>query len=244
MDKETFPWLRHRLSGCDLLVFFDFEATEYTHRAIALGIVGYAKEPGTLLPLKEKFRYKRLIRTKDTIGSLVERMTGITPERLDAEGIPFSDCLKEVIDLCRESRSKAYLSYSFMDMKILEASIGKEPFEKDFVNHVRKCYVDLHAYLSRFLVDDRGQSLSVKKLLKRLGIDMEGMCHDPFFDALALAKIYGSVVADEERLLRETFSNYRGNRRLDDVEHRLVQKLIERGEVRLEDFKALLEEKL
>ncbi len=239
-----FPVLGKRIREADLLIFFDFEATEYTHRAIALGIVAYGKEPGSLLPGREAFRYRRLIRTKDTIGKIVEEMTGITCERLEREGIDFSSCLKEVIDLCRKSSKKAYLSYSWMDMKILQNSIGEASFEMDFFHHVRKCYVDLHDYLSHFLVDPRGQSLSVAKLLSRLSIPFAGERHDPFYDSLALAEIYKRIVTEKKTFLDEILRSYAANRQLSDVDHELAALLAEKGTATREDLIALLEERI
>ncbi len=244
MAEKDFPILGKRIRDADILVFFDFEATEYTHRAIALGIVAYEKKPGELVPGKEAFRYRRLIKTSDPIGPIVESMTGITSDRLQSEGVSFSSCLKEVINLCRRSKSKAYLSYSYMDMKILRCSIGEESFELDFFRHVHKSYVDLHDYLSHFLVDERGQSLSIPKLLKRLSIDFEGERHDPFYDSLALAEIYRKIVTEKSLFLEEILKSYEANRRLDDVDHALACRLAKKETASRKDLLDLLEERI
>lgn len=244
MAEHSFPNLGRKLLESDLLIFFDFEATAFSHKAIALGAVGFVKEVGSLLPGREVFRFKKLIQTKDTIGNVVEKMTGIDKELLEKEGLPFSDVLKEFIDLGRKSAGKAYLSYSDMDLRILKNTVGKAGFEKDFYNHVRKSYVDLHAYLSRFLTDKRGQSLSLEHLATRLSLPFDGTAHDPLSDSLTLAAIYTHIVEDESRFIQDILQGWKDNRGLSEIEHALTSLLVEKGKLERPDLEKVLKEAL
>ena len=44
-----FTTLSHTLKDRNLIVFFDLEATQFSHKAIALGLIAYEKKPGDFL---------------------------------------------------------------------------------------------------------------------------------------------------------------------------------------------------
>lgn len=241
---ERFPFLDRKVGTADLLVFFDFEGSSLSHHAIAIGVVAFKKENSSLLPTGKAFSYRRYIQSPEKVGPVVERLTGITDDLLAREGVPFLTMLKELNDCLRPYKRKAYLSYSDMDLHILSRSVGKTTLEQDFLAHVRKSYVDFHRYLGRFLVDPHGQSLSVGKLMDRLGLKAEGTPHDPLYDSTALAMIYERIVSDQEAFLEWIRKDFVHNRNLHSVERKLALMTLEKGSVTTADLLSLIKEEL
>ena len=103
MAEIDLPFLEKKALESDMLVFFDFEATEYTHRAIEIGVAVFRKEPGQLALGEEKALYRKIIYCDDPVGPRVERLSGLTAEIVRQEGIPFSEVVKNIIDLCRDN---------------------------------------------------------------------------------------------------------------------------------------------
>jgi len=242
----SFPRLTKEISKANLVIFFDFEGTQIRHKAIALGIVAFEKEPGKLVPSSKKvLSYKAFIRTTDEIGPVVKKMTGINETTLKKEGKPFSSVIKEVMNLTRKYKEKVYISYGDMDLKILYNSINKrDQNEYNFFNHILKNYLDFHLYLSHFLIDDKGQSLSIKKLLTYYKIKIDGKEHDPLFDSKALMAIYLNYIESEEKTVVYILKNYKKNPYLDDISKAFALKAIEKKNATLKDLKEEIKKNL
>lgn len=235
---ETFPELSKKVCGRDLLVFFDFESTGFSHQAIALGTIAYSPLCEDSLSLgKKAFSFRRLIRPKEKIGPVVESLTGLSDELVQREGLPLGTVLKEWIDLLRPFSNKLFLSYSGMDLAILSNSIGDSLMEEQFYAHVKNNYLDFKKYLDRFLCDEHGQSLSLLSLAKRFSVTLEGTPHDPLTESLTLAGVYENVVSDEEQFLRECLLDYPNNRHLSFLERKLILEVARGKTLTFEQFK-------
>lgn len=238
---ETFPELSKKVQGRDLLVFFDFESTGFSHQAIALGAVAYSlPSEDSLLLGKKAFSFQRLIRPKEKIGWVVENLTGLSDALVQKEGLPLATVLKEWIDLLRPFSNKLFLSYSGMDLFTLKNSLGESPMEEQFYAHVKNNYLDFKKYLDRFLCDENGQSLSLLSLAKRFSVTLEGVPHDPLTDALTLSRVYDSIVSNEGRFLEECLLDYPKNRHLNFLEKKLILEVLKGKTLTFEQFKEAL----
>ncbi len=242
----SFPLLHQKLDGSDLLVFFDFEGTEFSHTAIALGLVAYKKDPSSLLPFSKKpdFTYSSLIKNKEPIGKVVEEITGISSFQLQREGKDYKEVVKEVSNLLRPYHKK-YLHYGPLDQKILSHTTdAEEETEVNFLRHVKKNALDFYLYLEERLLDENGKPYGIARLGDKFSLSFEGKQHNPLYDALALSQVYFYIVSHEEELLKEYEKNYLINPFTEKLNKKIAETVLEKKAFTLEDFRYMLKENL
>lgn len=242
----SFPLLHRKLDGSNLLVFLDMEGTEFSHEAIAIGIVGYEKRIGELLPVSEKptFTYSSLIKAKNNIGRKVSELTGITKEELKAEGKDYLEVVRDITTLTRPY-SDCTLYFGPLDIKILSATTNyANEMESNYLRHLKKKSVDFFTYLEERLVDSKGQPYGIARLGKKFSLTFEGKQHDPLYDALALSNIYFYIVSHEEELLEDYLKNYLQNPFTEETNKEVAKRILEGKTVDKETLAEILKENL
>ncbi len=241
----AFSSLSQVIQNGNLIVFFDLEATQFSHKAIALGLVAYEKKPGELcFDVEKKIEYHTYIKQSDEIGPIVEEMTGITKDLLEKEGKDFHTVILEVSKLLRPYKKK-FVSYGSMDIKILSCSINShDETEENFYRNVVKNYLDFHTYISRRICNPKGQSYSIENLMKLYGIENVGRYHDPLTDALDLMKIYHAYLTQVDKDIQLYLENYKHNPYTNVINKRLAEMILEKGQADKEDLISLLRDNL
>ncbi len=241
----SFPALHKFLDGSDLIVFLDFEGTQFSHKVISIGLVACKKEKDSLLfDMQNPWKYQRYILTEDPLGPIVEEMTKINADLLHKKGIPLHQAILEINKMLRPYKKK-FICYGSLDMKMMHLSIDENnQTEADFFKNMTKNHLDFHSYLEKRISNEKGQSYSIEKLLSLFSLSSEGMFHDPLTDALDLMKIFSSYVSDEERTIELVLKNYKKNPHTSKIDKKIVSRLIEKGEVNLTDLKEILKEQL
>lgn len=234
----TFPSLSAKVRPSDVLVFFDFEGTQFTHKAIALGLLLVPKKEGELFSTTKPLSYSCYLKTKDRIGPLVQKMTGITPDLLKEKGIPFSDMLTQVRALLTPYQHPLFLSYGKNDTEMVSRSINyQHPEEVQERAYLLRHYFDVENYLARYIVGKDGMPLSVGRLLEFFQIPAEGKLHDPLADSKALLSIYRAFVSDEAKTIDRVLSCYPDNRTLLKPAKELANLLLSQGSVSVDDLR-------
>ncbi len=241
-----FPVLSKKLRKAELLIFFDLEATQINHQAIAFAMVCYQKKQGELsFDNNNPITYQAYIKTEDAIGPIVEEMTGIHKETLEEKGIPLHQVILDISKLIRHYKNRAFLSFGSLDIEILRKSIDFDnETEKNFFANLTKNHVDFQNYLFHRIIDKRGNSYSLAKFKELYNISEVGTPHDPFYDSVILKDIYLSYVTDKEKDIELILENYSINKGMDDVNKELTEKVIKDGKADKADFIHILEEHL
>lgn len=203
-----FEKLNNLIGERESLVFLDLEATQFSHHAIAIGLLAYKTEKTGFLPLDNRIdEFSSLIKIKkrDRIGTFVKKITGLNEDNLQDNGKDFHAVLQEVANVLRPYRNKKFLCFGNYDMKILRHSINfDDEFEKTFFRHVMHNSIDLYTeYFSHFLVDKHGQGESIEKIIDFYKIPKPDNLHDPLADAKCLKEIFLRFVQDEEKTIKE-----------------------------------------
>ncbi|MFA6829867.1 MAG: hypothetical protein WCR67_04115 [Bacilli bacterium] len=238
-----FPNLHQKLADCDALVFFDMEATQFSREGISIGcvIVPVSLTNGNFKIVGNEITYTSLIKSHKKIGKLVTNLTGITEEKLSEEGRDFDLVLKEIIDILRSFKKKTYISYGHGDIGILEATIDKkQEYQVEFLQHIKKNYLDFYSYLKQFIVDKKGQALSVEKLISFYGIDKTLTLHDPLSDSVYLKKIFFSFICNNEKTVDDVMGCFKNNRGMNSVWKKLSFLVLEQGKATTEDLRNLI----
>ncbi len=246
MTEMDFPVLSKKLRKAELLIFFDLEATQINHQAIAFAMVAYHKKQGELsFDNANPITYQAYIKTEDPIGPIVEEMTHIHKETLDEKGISLHQAVLDIAKLIRHDKYRAFLSFGSLDIEILRKSLNfDDETEKNFFANLTKNYFDFQHYLYQRIIDKRGNSYSLSKFKELYSIQEDGTPHDPFYDSVLLKDIYLSYVNKEEKDLELILENYSINHAMDALNKELTMKVIQKGKAEKADFIQLLKEHL
>ena len=231
--------LQQILKGHKVLVFMDYEGTQFSHEMIALGAILVVIDPKTGRIKKKKAPFKTYVKAHNKIGSYVERLTGIKEDLLKEKGVSFNDAMKAFKSYCGLNFKKAtFITYGNHDMRILGQSIAYNlTYPKDVTSQIQKNYFDYSVFIGEFIRDDKGNPLSLIHLCELFSVPEAGTAHDPAIDAINLANLYDAfldkkdLVIDEYRKHIKTHSNH-----LPTPIHNAIVKLASGQDVSAEEF--------
>ncbi len=236
----AFSELFQKTEKSNLLVFFDLEGTQITHKAIAIGLVAYERKGKSFDFSKTRFTYSSLIKTEDEIGPVVEKMTGITKEKLSSSAKSFHQVILEITKLLR-NHIKTYVSYGGLDLKILQETIEvQDETESNFYRNVKNHYIDFHHYLSQRIIDEKGQSLSIEKLSQLYSLKEKGTFHNPLYDAKMLSSIYQAYLENENLDLEYYKSKILKNPFAEPIFKEAIKKILHEKTITEKDFDEIL----
>lgn len=244
VSESSFPVLRKCFDGADILVFFDIEGAQFSHKMISIGLAGYRRKDGIQLEEKPIFTYHSLVKCEDEIGPVVMNMTGITPEMVKKEGKDVRQVILDINRLIRPYKRK-FISYGNQDTKMILSSIDrKDETEMNFFRNLMKNHLDFHDYLEKRVCDRNGQSYSIERLLSLFHLQGNGKSHDPLTDTMDLAKIYSEYIRDEEIIVDLYLEHYQKNPFQSSNNRKVISMLLEKKEVKIEDLRKILRENL
>ena len=231
--------LQQILKGHKVLVFMDYEGTQFSHEMIALGAILVVIDPKTGRIKKKKAPFKTYVKAHNKIGSYVERLTGIKEDLLKEKGVSFNDAMKAFKSYCGLNFKKAtFITYGNHDMRILGQSIAYNlTYPKDVTSQIQKNYFDYSVFIGEFIRDDKGNPLSLIHLCELFSVPEAGTAHDPAIDAINLANLYDAfldkkdLVIDEYRKHIKTHSNH-----LPTPIHNAIVKLASGQDVTAKEF--------
>ena len=231
--------LQQILKGHKVLVFMDYEGTQFSHEMIAFGAILVVIDPKTGRIKKKKAPFKTYVKAHNKIGSYVERLTGIKEDLLKEKGVSFNDAMKAFKSYCGLNFKKAtFITYGNHDMRILGQSIAYNlTYPKDVTSQIQKNYFDYSVFIGEFIRDDKGNPLSLIHLCELFSVPEAGTAHDPAIDAINLANLYDAfldkkdLVIDEYRKHIKTHSNH-----LPTPIHNAIVKLASGQDVSAEEF--------
>ena len=241
-----FPVLSKKLEAASVLVFYDIEATQIDHQIIAIGMLIVRKEPGTLsLFTSDPVKYHWIIKSTSKVGSVVEKLTGISDEMVEKEGEELHDVIIKIGNILREYPNKRFISYGYFDLDVIRKNISfDDETEFNFYKNMAKNHFDFAKYLSRRIVSNKGNQCSLMKLAELYSIKEEGSNHDPLFDSVILYRIYQHYIEDEERTIDLILENYSKNKETSSIDKKITSLILEQGSVSKADLVLAIKESL
>lgn len=197
--------LQQVLKGHKVLVFMDYEGTQFSHEMIAIGAILVTIDIKTGRIKKKKAPFKTYVKAHNRIGTYVERLTGINEELLKQKGVSFDAAMKLFKSYCGLHFKKAtFITYGNHDMRILGQSIAYNlSYPKDVTSQIQKNYFDYSAFIGEFVRDENGNPLSLIHLCELFGVPEAGQAHDPAIDAINLANLYDMFLEKKDLVLEE-----------------------------------------
>lgn len=203
--------LQQGLKGHKILVFLDFEGTQFSHEMIAIGGVSCAIDVKTGKIKRSKPPFKIYVKAHNKIGGYVSDLTGITEDKLKRDGVSFDTAMKELKKYVGINFKKAtYITFGNHDMRILNQSIAYNIYyPKDITSQIQKNYFDFSAFLGEFIRDDAGNGLSLVHFCELFGVPEAGQAHDPEIDAVNLANLYEAFIEKRDLVANEYLKHIR-----------------------------------
>ena len=203
--------LRRGLKGHKILVFLDFEGTQFSHEMIAIGAVSCGIDPRSGKIRKMKDPFKIYVRAHNKIGSYVTELTGITEDILKKKGVVFDTAMKELKKYVGINFKKAtFITFGNHDLRIINQSIMYNMhYPKEITSQVQKNYFDFSAFLNEFIKDEAGNALSLVHFCELFEVPEAGAAHDPEVDAINLANLYDAFVSKPDLVASEYLKHLR-----------------------------------
>lgn len=188
----------------DILIFLDFEGTQFSHEIIAAGFVkvkidqsgGFIEEPQY---------FKRYVKCYGRIGKIVTDMTSIDENLLKDQGIPMENFLSDLDEFIGENYSRcAFITFGSNDMKMMLDSIRySRPSNEKIGYDICKNAVDFQSFISQYIRDEKGNPYSLVNYIKLFGKEPCGKVHDPLNDAIDLMTLYRCFFEEKDRVVLE-----------------------------------------
>lgn len=194
------------MRGVKQVVFLDLEGTQFSHEMIAIGAVKVTlKADGSFKKIFPGF--KHYVLAQNSIGRVVENLTGITPDLLAREGVSFTEVLPLLKKYVGNNFAKTkYVTFGNHDLRILKQSQNYNPdADHNIVGVLLKNNLDLSVIINEFIKDDKNNTLSLVNLCKVFNIPPVEPAHDPLNDALMLAYLYRELLVQTD-LLKERYA--------------------------------------
>ena len=155
------------------MAFMDLEATQFSHEIIEIGLIKVLLNDD--LTVKKALKgLKIYVKPKGKIGDLVSRLTGITEDRIEKEGVRFARAQKMVEDyLGKDYRSCLFVTYGNQDAMMFIAS-AENNLDSDLIaarDISHRCF-DFEAFFTRYVSGDHGNCLSLTNALKVFSIEV------------------------------------------------------------------------
>ncbi len=226
-------------------VFLDLEATQREADMIELGaLLSDLDENG--IPRSFKQGLRLYVKPSHRVGEVVKRLTGIDDSLVCSKGVPFAEAIETLKSYVgRRAPDCVFVAYGGGDMHILEQSYSfHEDADVHFIRLIKKNYLDFSAFLSRYVKDENGNCLSLKKALDLFGIAFPGRAHDGLDDARGLALLYEAFSKNPPVLFSEYQKSLAHSHKLPEPIRRTFDKLLREGSVDVDDYLLAIKESL
>jgi len=233
--------LKKAIRGRKHLVFLDLEGTQFSHEMIAIGAVRVVlAKDGTIRKTYPGF--KRLVLAKNNIGKVVIQLTGITNEMMKRDGVTYRVAMEDLKKYVGRSFSKSlFITFGNHDLRIISQSVSHNlDANKIDAKFIKDNYLDLAAFISKFVKDEKGNSLSLDNSLKIFNIDFDGTKHDPLDDARNLARLYDAMHKNPHLLAQEYKKVLAKNKALPSPLPKLINKLTNGESITPEEYEAMI----
>lgn len=193
------------LKGHKVLVFLDFEGTQFSHEMIAIGAITVTIDMKSGRIKKRKNPFRIYVKAKNKIGKYVTDLTGISEDTLKEKGVSFDTAMKSLKKYVGLYFKRAtFITFGNHDLRILNQSIAYNMnYPKDICSQIQKNYFDFGTFISELIRDDKGNPLSLVHYCELFNVPEAGKAHDPEVDAINLANLYDAFVANKPLVATE-----------------------------------------
>jgi len=227
------------------LCFLDLEGTQFSHEMIAIGAVKVDLRKDQTVKKIHK-GYYTLVKAKNKVGKVVTELTGITDEQIKSSGVPFRVVVSDLRKYMGRDFTKClFVTFGNHDQRIMAQSLAYNmDVKKEDVQIMIKHSFDFSEFISQFVRDENGNTLSLANMLKVFNLDFEGTQHNALADTLNLVYLYDAMIKNSDILTVEYRKVLGKMRHLPEPVHQLILDLLADKTVSPTDFTKMVEDAL
>lgn len=227
------------------LCFLDLEGTQFSHEMIAIGAVKVdIRKDGSIRKIHRGIY--TLVKPKNRIGKVVTDLTGITEEMVKKDGVPFRVAVDQIKQYMGRSFTKClFVTFGNHDQRILAQSLAHNmDVNKEDAHTLIKHAFDFAEFISAYVRDENGNTLSLANMLKVFGLEFKGEQHNALADTYNLVYLYDAMLKHRDVLTIEYRKVLGKMRHLPEPVHQLILDLLSDKTVSPTDFDNLIEDSL
>lgn len=234
--------INKRLNDANKIIFLDFEATQLTQEIIAIGAVKAELDAKKNIKSFDK-GIRLYIYTENSIGGLVENMTGISKELLNSKGMAFEKAIEKLGNyIGGDFNFTTFMTYGNYDMRMLHHTAELNECDNNpIVRLILEKNIDFANVLSQYVRSEKNEQLSLTNALKVYNVGPTGKHHDPRNDAIDLLKLYQAFITHKSITRNEYLKVCCKNPHLQEPIRQLVLKVANEGQATLDDFLAMID---
>lgn len=228
-----------------IIVFLDLEGTQFSHELIAIGAYkAKLKKDGTFARLDKGF--EQYVKAVNNIGRFVEKLTGITQETLDKNGIPYIDAMEKFKKyIGRDFKKAKFVTFGNHDIRIFSQSEHiSGPSSGELFEIIKKNHVDLSRIISEYVKDEKQNPLSLTNYCLLFDIKMSGSSHEALSDAKNLAYLYNAVIKNPNIVGSEYKKVLENGKGMPRPIQKLMKKIREEGSATDKDLERFIKEEI
>ena len=226
------------LRGHRAVAFLDLEGTQFTHEMIELGAVLAILDPNG--NVKRTFPpFRTYVKAQGQVGKIVKKLTGITDRTLAEKGVPFNEAQRLFRKYMGRYWGKAiFCTFGTHDLRIIQqTTVRSKECDHEWSAAICRCCLDFAGWLSQYVEDEHGNSLSLENYLKLFEVDFQGQAHDAQDDAWNLMLLYEAVLDRKDILEREYLKTLSRLKKTPEPIRAIVQRLMKGETVGPDDLK-------
>lgn len=237
--------IQRALKDSNQIIFMDFEGTQQTQEIIAIGAVKVTLDNKNFIK-KVHNSFKMYVLAEGVVGPIVTSLTGITDIFLFQNGENFKVALEKFKNYCGENLTHtSFMTYGTFDMRLLhQTSLMNKCEEDEFIHEIYRKNIDFSNILSKYCRSHKNEMLSLNDALKKFNVTPQGNAHDPQYDAINLSLLYNAFLKEKNILKEEYYKVLTQNPKLPVPVSKLLNKLLDEGNVTEKDFMSFIEEDL
>lgn len=235
--------IKNILNDFKVIVFFDFEGSQFSQEIIAIGAIKAYLDNKNFIK-KTSRPFKTYIKINTCVGPFIEKLTGINDDFLNQYGISFNEAMLKFKHFIGNDQAK-FFHYGSFDMHLLHNSTHENlDCDIDFIREIEKNSFDFAKFFSRYVKSNMNTNLSLIDALKVFHTNIEENLHDPQTDAINLMHLYDSFLTKKGILRDEYIKTLKKSPAIPNAYRKLIKKLESNEKVTYKDFITYIDEDL
>ena len=235
--------IKNILNDFKVIVFFDFEGSQFSQEIIAIGAIKAYLDNKNFIK-KTSNPFKIYIKINTCVGPFIEKLTGISDDFLNENGVSFNQAMAKFKRFIGKDEAK-FFHYGNFDLHLLHNS-AQENLDSDieFIRQIEKNSYDFSKLFSHYVKSNKNTNLSLVDALKVFHTNIEDNLHDPQTDAINLMHLYEAFLTKKGILRDEYIKTLKKSPAIPNAYRKVIKKLESNEKVTYKDFLTYIDEDL
>lgn len=236
--------INNLLKDAKTIIFFDLEGTQTSQEIIAIGAIK------CVLDNKNQIKkiypgFKKYVKCNGEIGHIIEKLTGITYDLINSQGISFNEMFQLFDEYIGDKVNLKFVSYGNFDMRLLNQTIlVNNMVNNPLFNYIQQNYIDFALMFYQYVRNNNGTQLSLVDALRIYKTTPETNIHDPLIDTKNLIHLYKAFLKHKKITIEEYEKTLINHKSYPEPVRKLLIKLRDEKSINYSDFINFIKEDL